>query len=107
MDNIRMVMSSSHGCNKLEKLFEKYNIKNHIKTGSSIKGCIIAKGDAEVYYRFNPTMEWDTAAMQCIAEQAGAIFRQADGAEMFYNRENSLNEKGFFIVNRTENMLEL
>ena len=65
---------------------------------------MVAEGKADIYYRFGLTCEWDTAAMQCIAEQAGAVFRQMDGSEMLYNRDNTLNEKGFFIVNRTENI---
>ena len=103
-ENLRMVMSSSHSSNREDGLIEKNNIKNFVKMGSSLKGCLIAKGTADIYYRFNPTMEWDTAAMQCIAEQAGAIFRQMDNTEMLYNREDSLNDKGFFIVNATENI---
>ena len=75
--------------------------------GSSLKGCVIAKGEAEVYYRFNPTMEWDTAAMQCIVEEAGAIFKQMDDSEMLYNREDSLNSKGFYIINSMKNKMEL
>jgi 3'(2'), 5'-bisphosphate nucleotidase len=42
--------------------------------------------------------------MQCIVEEAGGIFRQMDGSKMVYNRENNLNEKGFYIVNRPENI---
>lgn len=38
--------------------------------------------------------------MQCIVEEAGGIFRQMDGTEMLYNRENNLNEKGFYVVKR-------
>ena len=67
----------------------------------------MAKGGAEVYYRFNPTMEWDTAAMQCIAEEAGAIFMQMDNTPMLYNREDSLNSKGFYIINNIASKLEL
>lgn len=104
---IRAVMSSSHGCEQMDRLIEKYNIKDCISIGSSLKGCLIAKGEAEVYYRFNPTMEWDTAAMQCIVEEAGAEFRQMDGSVMLYNRENSVNSKGFYIINCKDNKLEL
>lgn len=104
---IRMVMSSSHGCEQMDRLLEKYQISNFVKMGSSLKGCVVAKGDAEVYYRFNPTMEWDTAAMQCIVEEAGAIFRQMDDTPMLYNREDSLNAKGFYIINSPMNRLEL
>lgn len=105
MKDIRTVMSSSHGCEQMDALIEKNRLKNYVKMGSSLKGCVIAKGDAEIYYRFNPTMEWDTAAMQCIVEEAGAIFRQMDDSEMLYNRENSKNEKGFYIINRKENKM--
>lgn len=48
-------------------------------------------------------MEWDTAAMQCIAEEAGAIFRQMDDSELLYNRTNPLNAKGFYVINSEEN----
>ncbi len=50
-------------------------------------------------------MEWDTAAMQCIVEEAGGIFRQLDDTEMTYNRENSRNEKGFYAINHPANKL--
>ncbi len=106
LSKVRLVMSSSHGCAEMEALIQKYNFTNFVKMGSSLKGCLVAKGDAELYYRHNPTMEWDTAAMQCIAEQAGAIFRQMDGTEMLYNRENSLNDKGFYIINTLKNQLQ-
>lgn len=105
IDHPRVVMSSSHGCEEMEHLLEKYHLTELVRVGSSIKGCIIAKGDAEIYYRHNPTMEWDTAAMQCIAEEAGAVFRQMDDSEMTYNREDHVNRKGFYIINRQENKL--
>ena len=73
--------------------------------GSSLKGCLVAQGEADIYFRHNPTMEWDTAAMQCIVEEAGGIFRQMDDSEMLYNRENSLNEKGFYAINNEKNRL--
>ena len=70
VENPRVVMSSSHGCEEMERLLEKYHLTELVRVGSSIKGCMIARGDAEIYYRHNPTMEWDTAAMQCIVEEA-------------------------------------
>lgn len=103
--DFRVVMSSSHGCKEMGDLIQKYQFKNLVKIGSSLKGCLVARGDAEIYYRHNPTMEWDTAAMQCIVEEAGGIFRQMDNTPMLYNREDSLNAKGFYILNRMENLL--
>lgn len=102
--SLRLVMSNSHGCAQMDELIAKYQITNFVKIGSSLKGCMVANGQADVYYRFNPTMEWDTAAMQCIAEEAGAIFKQMDGTAMTYNREDSLNAKGFYVINRIENL---
>lgn len=100
------VGSKSHSSEKETNLIEAHKevIGKTISAGSSLKGCMVAEGKADIYYRFGLTCEWDTAAMQCIAEQAGAVFRQMDGSEMLYNRDNTLNEKGFFIVNRTENI---
>ena len=106
LSTLRVVLSGSHGCQQMDALLEKYNLTRLVKIGSSLKGCMIAKGDADIYYRYNPTMEWDTAAMQCIVEEAGGIFRQMDGSEMTYNRENSLNDKGFYAINSLDNYLE-
>lgn len=103
----RMMVSRSHRSDKLQTLIEKNGIRNIQSVGSAIKGCLIAKGEAEIYYRFGHTMEWDTAAMQCIVEEAGGIFRQMDDSEMTYNRVNSLNEKGFYVLNHPLNKLTL
>ncbi len=105
ISGLKVVMSSSHGCSEMDELIRKYSLKNFVKMGSSLKGCLVACGKADVYFRHNPTMEWDTAAMQCIVEEAGGIFRQMDDSLMRYNRENSLNEKGFYAINCKENRL--
>ncbi|WIF95353.1 3'(2'),5'-bisphosphate nucleotidase CysQ [Caminicella sporogenes] len=104
---LRVVMSRSHATNKLTYLLEKNKdkISDVKKVGSSLKGCLIARGEAEIYYRFSLTKEWDTAAMQAIVECAGGIFKQIDGSDMIYNRENPLNEKGFYILNNIDNKL--
>ena len=104
-EDIRLVASSSHGCKELEKLIERNGITNMLRIGSSLKGCLVARGDAEAYYRHNPTMEWDTAAMQCIVEEAGGIFRQMDDTKMLYNRVNPLNDIGFYAINTIDNYL--
>lgn len=108
ISNLKLISSRSHKSEKLINLINKNQEKIAIEktVGSSLKGCLIAKGEADVYYRFGLTSEWDTAAMQCIVEEAGGIFKQLDGTEMIYNRENTLNEKGFYILNRNENKLD-
>lgn len=103
--DIRLVISASHGAPEMDALIEQYGFTQFVKMGSSLKGCLVARGEAELYYRHGLTCEWDTAAMTCIVEEAGGIFRQMDGTEMTYNRENTLNEKGFYILNHEKNRL--
>ena len=104
-NDLRCVASGSHGCAEMDELIETHEIKHIVRMGSSLKGCLVAKGDAEIYFRFNPTMEWDTAAMQCIVEESGGIFRQMDDSEMLYNRLDSRNNMGFYIINSVKNRL--
>ncbi|BES66409.1 3'(2'),5'-bisphosphate nucleotidase CysQ [Gottschalkiaceae bacterium SANA] len=106
VSQLTWIGSKSHSSEKEENLIADHRdlIKESIVAGSSLKGCRVAEGQADVYYRFGLTCEWDTAAMQCIVEEAGGIFRQMDGSEMLYNRENTLNEKGFYVVNQRENI---
>ncbi len=105
--DLSAVASGSHFAPEMQQLVEKYDIRRILRIGSSLKGCLVAKGEADIYYRHNPTMEWDTAAMQCIVEEAGGIFRQMDDSPMLYNREDSLNSKGFYAINKEENRLTL
>ena len=59
--------------------------------GSSLKFCLIAEGAADVYPRNGPTMEWDTAAAQCILEEAGGSVTDLEGNTIRYNKEVLLN----------------
>ena len=68
-----------------------------ISSGSSIKICLVAEGKADVYPRFAPTMEWDTAAGHAIARAAGMEIYQVGKEEpLQYNKEDLLNP--WFIV---------
>jgi 3'(2'), 5'-bisphosphate nucleotidase len=68
-----------------------------VSAGSSLKFCLVAEGTADIYPRFAPTMEWDTAAGQAIVEQAGGSVLRADtGVPLSYNKEVLLNP--FFIA---------
>ncbi len=100
--NLILIMSRSHASEKLIKLIDENRelIKETKEAGSALKGCLVAKGEADLYIRFNPTMEWDTCAMHCIVEEAGGIFRQIDSSLMLYNRDNTVNENGFYIMNK-------
>ena len=63
-----------------------------ISSGSSIKLCLVAEGSADVYPRFAPTMEWDTAAGQAICEISGKqVIDYATNKSLLYNKQNLLN----------------
>lgn len=68
-----------------------------VNSGSSLKLCMVAAGEAEVYPRLGPTMEWDTAAAHAVVKAAGKnVVRVDNGEELEYNKENLLNP--FFVV---------
>ncbi len=70
-----------------------------ISAGSSLKICLVAEGKADIYPRLGPTMEWDTAAGQAIAEAAGAgVYEYDTPKPLIYNKENLLNP--WFIVQK-------
>lgn len=86
------VRSKSHASDEEEAVLNQYDVKDSISVGSSLKFCMVAEGKADVYYRFGPTMEWDTAAGQAIVEAAGGVVLSGTGPEPFlYNKENLLN----------------
>lgn len=102
-----LAVSRSHPSKELDRLIRHAGISRTIVSGSSLKGCLIARGIADVYYRFGRTMEWDTAAMQCIVEEAGGVMRQMDDSPMTYNKEIPENPIGFYVLNRLENRLHV
>lgn len=103
--SLRFVASRSHNHPDMERILGEQHgrVESIVSMGSSLKGCLVAEGAADVYIRHNPTMEWDTAAMQIIVEEAGGIFKQLDHSDMRYNRKDSLNAIGFYAINRAEN----
>jgi 3'(2'), 5'-bisphosphate nucleotidase len=98
-----IVGSRSHSTPDLEayvadKRREFGNVE-FIAAGSSLKFCVVAEGLANVYPRLAPTMEWDTAAGQAIAENAGAtVLAHKTQIPLTYNKEDLYNP--WFIVSR-------
>ena len=70
-DPVTVVESRSHPTPELESWMTSLNVKQRIKMGSSLKFCSVAEGQADVYARFGPTMEWDTAAGDAIYRYSG------------------------------------
>ena len=64
--------SRSHPSPALEAFLEPFTIAERVKSGSSLKFCVVADGRADIYPRLGPTMEWDVAAGDCVYRNAGA-----------------------------------
>lgn len=100
---VRVVGSRSHMnqdtldyISSIENNFEEVKI---VSKGSSLKFCLVAEGEADVYPRFAPTMEWDTAAGHAICKAVGLkVISRQTSEELLYNKENLLNP--YFLVSQ-------
>ncbi len=89
---IKVVASRSHRDPHTDGIISMLNQPEIISVGSSLKFLLIADGEAHFYPRFGPTMEWDTAAAQCILEEAGGSVINAETLNpLVYNKPNLLN----------------
>jgi len=86
-----IVASRSHAGDALKEFLSRVGDHELVSMGSSLKLCLVAEGTADVYPRLGPTMEWDTAAAQCIVEVAGGRVVDCANAPLRYNKENLLN----------------
>lgn len=107
-EDLTTLISRFHSNEQEQAMIKKHSdkIKHQRTVGATIKGCLIAKGEAEMSYRFSSnTKEWDTCAMQIIVEEAGGYLLKFDGTPIRYNREDVYNRDGYLICNRKENFL--
>ncbi len=91
-----MVASRSHLSDETKGFIEKLETEHAkieiVSMGSSLKLCLLANGTADIYPRFAPTMEWDTAAGHAIVKAAGGnVINYETNKEVIYNKENLLN----------------
>jgi len=84
-----------------ERLLENIGAHRVITVGSSLKSCLVAEGSADLYARLGPTSEWDTAAAQCIVEQAGGHITDTRMRPLSYNTKPSLINPDFFVFGAT------
>lgn len=89
-EGITVVASKSHGSGeKLDNFLAGYKVKKLMKRGSSLKICSIAAGKADVYPRFGPTCEWDTAAADAVLRSAGGIMTDTNNKPLTYRKTES------------------
>lgn len=101
LDRVRVVGSRSHGSPEVAAFVEQLRAHGRevefTAAGSSLKLCLVAEGRADVYPRYGPTMEWDTAAAQAVAVQAGcSVLALPERQPLRYNKPSLLNP--WFIV---------
>lgn len=103
---IEIVASRRHANEAMEALTE--SLSQHFANvdyksmGSSLKLCLIAEGQADIYPRLAPTCEWDTAAAQAIVEAAGGIVVDDQFQRLDYNTKDSLLNPFFYVVGDPE-----
>lgn len=100
-EGLKIVCSRSHLNEETQNFVDNYTNPELIAKGSSLKFLSIANGEADIYPRLAPTMEWDTCAAQIILEEAGgSVYRADNKSPMIYNKENLLNP--FFVATGNE-----
>ncbi len=95
---LRVAASRSHLDPRTAAALERMGDTERFGLGSSLKFCRIAEGVVDVYPRFGPTSEWDTAAAQCIVEAAGGAVLRLDGRPLDYGRKENLLNPDFIAL---------
>lgn len=92
------VASRSHMTAETEAFLSRYVIAERRDSGSSLKFCMIARGDADIYPRLAPTMEWDIAAGHAILAAAGGSVTTPEGQPMRYGKAEAGFRNGYFVA---------
>lgn len=96
-DALIVVASKSHRDQATDDYIAKYNVQDMTSAGSSLKFCLVATGEADLYPRVGRTMEWDTAAGHAVLNGAGgSVVRLDDLTPLTYGKEDYANP--FFIA---------
>ena len=91
LEQLVVVASRDHSGPAVKRLLEKLHSPQLTTIGSSLKLCLIAEGRADLYFRDVPTMEWDTAAAQCLLETAGGQVLDLHGNALGYGKKDLRN----------------
>jgi len=95
------VASRSHRDEATDAFLTEQGVKDTRSAGSSLKFCLVARGEADVYPRFGRTMEWDTAAGHAVLRSAGGCVLTTDGAPLTYaKRERGYDNPAFIAWGR-------
>ncbi|MEP0522296.1 MAG: 3'(2'),5'-bisphosphate nucleotidase CysQ [Hyphomicrobiales bacterium] len=89
------VASRSHLTPETERFLNEHSISECVSVGSSLKFCLLARGEADIYPRFGRTMEWDTAAGDAVLRAAGGRTLNPDGSRFLYGKQTQSNDAPF------------
>lgn len=92
---LTVVASRSHNTPETEAYIRTVGAAEIVSVGSSLKFCLVASAEADVYPRFGRTMEWDTAAGDAVLRAAGGITRTLDGQPLAYGKRNQSDDVDF------------
>jgi 3'(2'), 5'-bisphosphate nucleotidase len=95
---LTVVASRSHRDARTEEWLKQCDVKDFKPAGSSLKFCLVAAGEADLYPRFGPTMEWDTAAGHAVLAAAGGTVSREDGAPLRYGKQGEHFRNPAFIA---------
>ncbi len=93
-----VVASRSHMNKETESFLEKFQVLSTKSSGSSLKFCLLATGEADLYPRLSPTMEWDTAAGHAVLNAAGGRVVKEDGSPFLYGKTDVAYKNSGFIA---------
>jgi 3'(2'), 5'-bisphosphate nucleotidase len=93
-----VLASRSHGDSQTEAFVGRLPVGERQTKGSSLKFCVIAEGLADVYPRFGPTMEWDTAAGDAVLRAAGGVVLDPSGTPLVYGKTADHLRNGAFVA---------
>lgn len=103
---LRVVASKSHLDEATAAFIAERGLVQLVQAGSSLKFCRVAEGEADLYPRFSPTCEWDTAAAQAVLEGAGGEVLDLQGAPLRYGKPDVLNP-GFIAAPAARNLAKV
>jgi len=97
-DGLVAVASRSHRDSKTDEYLAHYPVKEFVTAGSSLKFCLVAAGEADIYPRHGRTMEWDTAAGHAVLAAAGGSVTTLDGKPFLYGKTEAGFANPFFVA---------
>ncbi|HEY1962552.1 MAG TPA: 3'(2'),5'-bisphosphate nucleotidase CysQ [Rhizomicrobium sp.] len=97
-DGLVAVASRSHRDYHTEDYLKNFAVKDFVSAGSSLKFCLVAAGEADIYPRLGRTMEWDTAAGHAVLDAAGGSVTTIDGRPFTYGKVEEKFANPFFVA---------